>query len=71
MWFRQKVMDIVCGPELRHRTYEYAQRIADATWGRVPDGISVWEFITEKRDPFLKAARKELGIFDESLNDRP
>jgi hypothetical protein len=33
-----------------------------SVYGSVPKGTAVWDFITEKRRPFMDAARAELGI---------
>ncbi|MFJ8723591.1 hypothetical protein [Streptomyces sp. NPDC093269] len=64
MWLRQKAIEIVAGREVRHTAYEFANRLAEATYSNVPDGVTVWAFLSEKRNPFLKAARAELGTAD-------
>ncbi|MGY0231339.1 hypothetical protein [Longispora urticae] len=62
MWYRQKCIDIVGSRELRGPAYELADRLMKATYGKMPKGVEVWPYIGEKRDPFLKAARTELGV---------
>ncbi|MFF1609550.1 hypothetical protein ACFVYA_17360 [Amycolatopsis sp. NPDC058278] len=69
MWFLQKCIDIVGTPRLRQAALDYASRLHDAVYGEMPEGQNVWEFMGERRHPFLEAARRELDVpeFDRSL----
>jgi hypothetical protein len=62
MWFRQKCIELICSADLNQRTVEYAFRMHHACYREMPKNIDVWDFIRELRDPFLAAARHELGI---------
>ncbi|MFD5415323.1 hypothetical protein [Streptomyces nojiriensis] len=62
MWFRQKCLDLVVSRHLSDMAFRFTDRLMAAAYGRVPDGIEVWDFIHEKRGPFMEAAKAELGI---------
>jgi hypothetical protein len=62
MWFRQKCIELVCSEPFKDKTVEYAWRLHHACYRELPDGIDVWDFLRERRDPFLATAREELGI---------
>jgi hypothetical protein len=64
MWYRQKCIDLVVSEPVREAARKYAWYMSEATYGRVPEGMSVWGYLTEAREPFLAAARSELGISD-------
>jgi hypothetical protein len=64
MWYSQKCIEIVGTPQLRQATLDYAWRLSEAIYKEVPDDMNVWDFITDRRDPFLEAARRELDIPD-------
>jgi hypothetical protein len=59
MWLQQKYIDIICGRTLRDRAFLLAERLHSAAYTR-PD-IPVWDWVNERRAPFLEAARIELG----------
>jgi hypothetical protein len=62
MWFRQKCLELVAGSPVRSTAFQYADRLMAAAYGRVPAGGAVWDFISEKRQPFMEAAKAELTI---------
>ncbi|GIJ49777.1 hypothetical protein Val02_66630 [Virgisporangium aliadipatigenens] len=62
MWFRQKCVELVSTEPVRDAARTYAWHMSEATYGRVPQGKSVWSYLTEGREPFLAAARVELGV---------
>ncbi|GLY37523.1 hypothetical protein Amsp01_035470 [Amycolatopsis sp. NBRC 101858] len=64
MWYLQKCIELVGTQQLIHASVEYAQRLHDAVYGSLPAGVNVWEFMAERRFPFLEAARRELDIPD-------
>ncbi|MEU1600960.1 hypothetical protein ABZ468_51745 [Streptomyces sp. NPDC005708] len=62
MWFRLKCLDLVSSRRLNDAAYQFADRLMKATYGGPPNGKDVWEFINEKRGPFMEAAKVELDI---------
>jgi hypothetical protein len=62
MWFRQKCIELACSAELNDRAIDYSWRMHEACYKDLPKGMPVWDYIAEKRNPFLAAARTELGI---------
>jgi hypothetical protein len=58
MWLQQKYVDIICGPMLRNTAFLLTERLHSAAYTR-PD-TPVWEWVNERRGPFLEAARIEL-----------
>lgn len=62
MWFRQKCVELVCSTALASKTLDYAWRLHEACYQEMPGGVDIWQFMTEKRTPFLKSAWQELGI---------
>ena len=62
MWYRQKCIELVCSAALNEKTKDYAYRMSDACYQELPAGINIWEYLRQCRDPFLAAARHELGI---------
>lgn len=62
MWCLQKCIDLVGSPELRKAASGYAWRLHDVMYKEQPESPDVWERIRELRDPFLEAARVELGV---------
>ncbi|MFI7345286.1 hypothetical protein ACIBSR_03280 [Streptomyces sp. NPDC049936] len=70
MWYLQKCIDLVCSPVLREATESYAWRMDEAVYRELPAGGDIWERLKELRDPFLEAARVELGVSDLVDEDR-
>ncbi|MFD0059217.1 hypothetical protein ACFVHR_36460 [Streptomyces sp. NPDC127168] len=70
MWYLQKCIDLVCSPVLREATESYAWRMDEAVYRELPAEGDVWERLKELRDPFLEAARVELGVSDLGDEDR-
>jgi hypothetical protein len=64
MWFLKKCVDLVGTAQLRNAASEYAERLSKALWQGCPPGTKIWDYLGERRHPFLKAARKELDIPD-------
>lgn len=62
MWFRQKCIELVCSASLNEKTLGYAWRMHHACYRELPANVDVWDFLRERRDPFLEAARQVLGI---------
>ena len=62
IWFHQKCMELVCTAALNDKTIDYARRMHDACYKDLPERVAVWDYIAEMRNPFLAAAREELGI---------
>ena len=62
MWYRQKCIELVCSTALNEKTKDYAFRMSHACYRELPDKIDIWEYLGQCRDPFLAAARHELGI---------
>jgi hypothetical protein len=65
MWLWQQPVDIVGGSRIREAAVQLARCLQDAIDGRVPNGEPVWDFITDKRVPFLTAAREKLEILSD------
>ena len=59
MWVLQKSLDLVAAKPLRDAALNYANRLSDAAYKKLPD-MDVWEYIGQEREPFLQAAREEL-----------
>lgn len=62
MWFHQKVLDLVSSPQVRESALRFSQRLNDVTYGRIAKGRDFWDFVNERRQPFIDAARVELGV---------
>jgi hypothetical protein len=62
MWFRQRCIELVCSAALKEKALDYARRMEHACYRKLPPNVDVWDFIRERRDPFLATARRELGI---------
>lgn len=62
MWLRQKIIDLIATRRIRDTAYQFTDRLMGAAYGRVPDGVAVWDFVTEKREPFMDAVRDALVI---------
>jgi hypothetical protein len=58
--FRQKCMDVVCGPELRSAATEYARVLIDTLSGFHPEGMKIEEYIANAEYAFFDLARQEL-----------
>jgi hypothetical protein len=72
MWYRQKCIELVAGKLVRSASFDYANRLMQATYGQVRTDVDVYGFIAEMRLPFLEAAKAELGTLqdDEALEHR-
>lgn len=68
MWYREKCLEIVTGPRVRHTALEFATRLNDATYKGVPHGTKAWDYVSQKRDPFMAAVRAALKDPIEQLN---
>ncbi len=64
MWFLQRCIELVGSPELRKAAENYVLRLHDVVYRELPRGRDVWDHMAERREPFLDAARKELGVAD-------
>jgi K+-sensing histidine kinase KdpD len=64
MWFRQKCIELVCTSAMNEKTIEYADQMSDGCYKEPPPNVKIWNFLEEKRLPFLATARQELGIPD-------
>jgi hypothetical protein len=62
LWFLQKCVDLLGTAQLRDAAYRYTERLSRALWDGCPADTSVWEYIGERRHPFLQAAREELDV---------
>lgn len=62
MRFRRKCLELVAGRRLSEAATEYTKRLWAAAFGHLPAGTDVWSFVDEKRDPFMEAAKAELGV---------
>jgi len=61
MWFRQKCLDVVASKELCSVTLIFAERMASAVWDGCPPAYkTIFAYMTEERDKFLRAAKAEL-----------
>ena len=67
MWLMQRFVDIIAGTAaLRDATYHYAERLSDAVWEEVPGDRDFQKYVGELRFGFLQAARRELGVAEDS-----
>jgi hypothetical protein len=62
MWFRQKQLELLASTELNGATMDYCWRMHECCYRAIPDGRSVWVHLARRREPFLAAARTELGV---------
>jgi hypothetical protein len=62
MWYRQKCIELVCSAALNEKTKDYASRMNDACYRDLPANIDILTYLKQCRNPFLAAARHELGI---------
>lgn len=60
VWFTQQCLDVVSSRALRPQTLRLAIRVNEAVWHPLPDDMTMWDYITEVRNPFLEAAKVEL-----------
>jgi hypothetical protein len=70
MWFRNRCIELINRPALIDKCESYVWCLHTAIYRELPEGIDIWRFIKERFDPFLAAARMELGIDPhESVDD--
>ena len=62
MWFQQKCIEIVGSPGLIDRAKKYVWCLHAAIYRELPEGMTVWQFIEQDNQPFIAAAREELGL---------
>jgi hypothetical protein len=62
MWFQNRCIMLVNKPELIEKCQDYVWCLHRAIYRELPEGVDIWQFIKEHFDPFLAAARVELGL---------
>jgi hypothetical protein len=62
MWFQNKCIKLVNKPELIEKCHDYAWFLYKTIYRELPEGIDIWQFIEQHFDPFMAAARVELGF---------
>jgi hypothetical protein len=63
MWVQQKYIELVGSATLIEKAKRYADEcLIAAIYGEQPEGSDVWHFLEEYNQPFLAAARAELGL---------
>lgn len=62
MWYRQKALDLVGGDRVCHTAFELTLRLCDALYDDTHRTLEeLHDFVHKKRQPFLEAAKLELG----------
>jgi hypothetical protein len=62
LWYRQKCIELVAGEDVQSAAFDYAKRLTAALFDAAPTGTKIFGFISDKRLPFIDAARAELKI---------
>jgi len=62
LWLSYKKFMLVAGRSLRARGVEFTDAVDNALKGRVPDGVTFWDYLDPFEERFLEAARTELGV---------
>lgn len=62
MWFQNRCIMLVSTPDVIEKSQAYVRCLHRAIYRELPNGIDIWQFVKEYFDPFLDAARDELGL---------
>jgi hypothetical protein len=62
MWFQNRCIMLVNKPELAEKCQDYVWCLHAAIYRELPKGVDIYQFIKQHFDPFLAAARAELGL---------
>ena len=62
MWFQDRCIKLISKPEVIEKCQAYVLCLHKAIYRELPEGIDIWQFIKQYFDPFLDAARVELGL---------
>ena len=62
MWFQNRCIMLVSKPELVEKCQDYVWCLHKAIYRELPEGVDIWQFVKQCFDPFLAAARAELGL---------
>jgi hypothetical protein len=62
MWFQNRCIMLVNKPDLIEKCQGYVWCLHAAIYRELPEGVDVYQFIKQHFDPFLAAARAELGL---------
>jgi hypothetical protein len=62
MWFQNRCIMLVSKSELVRKCQDYVWCLHTAIYRELPEGVDIWQFVKQHFDPFLTAARVELGL---------
>lgn len=61
MWLAQKAVALQGDERIKETSYRFARMFGDAVWGDVDDDIDIWWYMDSAMEPFMSAARRDLG----------